>query len=82
MATNKDISELFDRYTRIEHEIKLLQEDRKNLLVEFKDKLDPKTFQSALRAAKIKAKVKPQDKNDFDQILHILESQLNIEHIQ
>ena len=82
MATNKDISELFDRYTKIEHEIKLLQEDRKNLLVEFKDKLDPRTFQSALRAAKIKAKLKPQDVDDFDQILHIIENHLNIEHVQ
>ena len=56
MPINSDISELFERYTRIEHEIKLLQEDRKHLLAEFKDRVDAKTFQSALRSAKIKAK--------------------------
>ncbi len=36
MATNADIQDLFDRYTRIENEIKLLQDDRKQLLAEFK----------------------------------------------
>ena len=82
MATNNDISSLFERYTRIEHEIKLLQSDKKQLLLEFKDKIDPRAFQSALRAAKIKAKIKPQEKTEFEQILHILENQLCIENLE
>ena len=81
MATNADISELFSRYTRIENEIKLLQDDRKELLSEFKDRIDSKSFQSALRSAKIKAKLKPAEVQDFDQVLNILEKTLCIEHI-
>ena len=82
MATNQDINELFERYTRVENEIKLLQEDKKQLLAEFKDRVDPKVFQSALRAAKIKAKLKAESVQDFDQTLHILEKELCLEHIE
>ena len=81
MATNEDIHESFERYTRVENEIKLLQEDKKQLLAEFKDKIDPKAFQSALRAAKIKARLKAGEVQEFDQALHILEDILTIEHI-
>ena len=82
MATNNDISELFERFTRIENEIKLLQEDKKQLLAEFKNRIDPKAFQSALRSAKIKARLKPGEVQDFDQVLTILEGQLCVEHIE
>jgi len=81
MATNNDISELFERYTRVENEIKLLQDDKKQLLAEFKDRIDPKAFGSALRAAKIKAKLKPGEVQDFDQTLLILEKELCIDHV-
>ena len=81
MATNQDIKTLFDRYVTIEQEIKLLQEDKKQLLAEFKDKVDPRAFQSALRTAKIIAKVKPDEKQEFNQTLHILEKAMCIEHI-
>lgn len=81
MATNDDIKALLDRYMRIEGEIKLLQDDKKELLAEFKEKIDPKAFQAALRAAKIISKVKPQEKQEFDQALHVLEGALSIEHI-
>jgi len=81
MAANQDINELFERYTRIENEIKLLQEDKKTLLTEFKDRIEPKAFQSALRSAKIRAKLKPAELQDFDQTLEILERELCIEHI-
>jgi len=81
MATNQEINELFDRYSRIENEIKLLQDDKKQLLAEFKSKVDPKAFQAALRTAKIRAKLKPEEVQDFDQALDILEKELCIEHI-
>jgi len=81
VATNADIDELFKRYTQIENEIKLLQDDRKQLLAEFKDRIDPKAFQSALRSAKIRAKLKSGEVQDFDQALSILEKTLCIEHI-
>lgn len=81
MATNQDIQELFERYMRVDSEIKLLQEDKKQLLAEFKDRIDPKAFQSALRAVKIISKVKPDEKQDFDQSMLILEKVMCLEHI-
>ena len=81
MTTSNDISDLFERYTRIENEIKLLQDDKKQLLTEFKDRIDPKAFQSALRSAKIKAKLKANEVEDFDQILEILEKSLCVDHL-
>ena len=81
MATNNDIVELFERYSRVENEIKLLQADKKELLAEFKEKVDPKTFQAALRAAKSVSKLKSTERSDFDQIMEILQSHLCSEHI-
>jgi uncharacterized protein (UPF0335 family) len=81
MTIHNDISDLFERYSRIENEIKLLQDDKKQLLSEFKDRIDPKAFQSALRSAKIKAKLKANEIQDFDQILQILEKSLCVDHI-
>lgn len=81
MATNQDIQELFERYMRVEAEIKLLQDDKKQLLAEFKDRIDPKAFQSALRAVKIISKVKPDEKQDFDQSMLILEKVMCLEHV-
>lgn len=82
MATNEDIKNLFERYVTIEHEIKLLQEDKKSLLSEFKDRIDVKSFQAALRSAKIRSKIKPEEQRDFDQVLLILEKALCIEHVE
>ena len=81
MATNSDINELFERFIRVENEIKLLQDDKKQLLAEFKDRIDPKAFQSALRSAKIRARLKPAEVDDFDQVLDILEKQLCVDHV-
>lgn len=81
MATTQEIKELLDRYLNVENEIKLLQEDKKQLLAEYKEKIDLKSFQAALRAAKIMAKVKPQEKQSFDQVLDIVEKHLCVEHI-
>ena len=81
MATNKDIEDLLRRYLNIENEIKLLQDDKKQLLSEYKEKVDTKAFQSALRAAKIISKVKPAEKQEFDQALTVLEKVLCIDHI-
>ena len=81
MAIDTDISDLLKRYTTIESEIKLLQDDKKQLLSEFKDKVDPKAFQAALRTAKIMSKVRPEEKQDFEQALLVLEKELCIEHI-
>ena len=82
MATNSDIKDLFDRYVRIDGEIKMLQQDKKDLLAEYKDKIHPRAFQSALRAMKIISSVKPENKNEFDQVLLVLEKNMTIEHVE
>jgi uncharacterized protein (UPF0335 family) len=55
--TKTNIEEFITRLFRIEQEQKLLNEDKKDLVAEFKDKLDIKTVQAAIRIAKIKAKL-------------------------
>lgn len=77
---NNDVKTLFERYMSIDNEIKLLQEDKKEVLAEFKDRVEPKVFRAALASAKAKAKLKPHEAEDFDQVLMLLESELGIEH--
>ena len=49
---NDTVKELVERLTRIESEQKLLTEDRKHLIAEYKDKLDVKAVQAARQLAK------------------------------
>jgi len=79
--TNGDVKELFERYMSIENEIKMLQDDKKQVLAEFKDRVEPKVFRAALSAAKNKAKLKSHEANEYDQVIDVLESALSIEHI-
>ena len=78
MATNEELSDLFDRYMRIENEIKMLQQDRKELLEEYKQKVDPKSFKAALRAAKIISGLKPHEKDDFDRAFEAIEKKIMV----
>lgn len=79
--TNTDVKELFERYMRIESEIKMLQDDKKQILAEFKDRVEPKVFRAALSAAKSKAKLKSHEANEYDQVMNILESELCVDHV-
>jgi quercetin dioxygenase-like cupin family protein len=79
--TNNDVKELFDRYVSIENEIKLLQEDKKQVLAEFKDRVEPKVFKAALTAARNKAKLRPHETNDYDQVVTLLEGELCVDHL-
>ena len=55
---NKSIVfELIERLNNVDNEIKLLQDDRKSLLEEYKDKLDIKAFKAALSIAKIRSRL-------------------------
>ena len=51
------VSELIERLNTVDNEIKLLQDDRKSLLEEYKDKLDIKAFKAALSIAKIRSRL-------------------------
>ena len=70
MVTSDVVKELVEKVTQIDNEIKLLQEDRKALLEEYKERLDLKAFKAALRIVKMRENV---DQAELDNILNILE---------
>ncbi len=69
--TSTVVKELVEKVSQIDNEIKLLQEDRKTVLEEYKEKLDLKAFKAALRIVKMRENV---DQTELDNILNILES--------
>ena len=72
MATDTEtVRDLVERIKQIDNEIKLLQEDRKTVLDEFKDKLDIKAFKAALRIVKLRKDV---DETELDSIIDVLET--------
>ncbi len=68
--TKDVVKELVEKVTSVDNEIKLLQEDRKALLEEYKEKLDLKAFKAAMRIVKMRENV---DNAELDNILNILE---------
>jgi hypothetical protein len=79
--TTEDIRKLFDRYKNIENEINVLKEDKAVLMDEFKKSLSPKAFKAALAAVKTRAKLKPNESDDYDQIYEFLEKEISIDFI-
>ena len=72
MATDTEtVRDLVERIKQIDNEIKLLQEDRKTVLDDFKDKLDIKAFKAALRIVKLRKDV---DETELDSIIDVLET--------
>lgn len=69
--TKEIVQELVEKITTIDSEIKLLQEDRKTLLEDYKDKLDIKAFKAALRIIKLRENV---DGSELDNILGVLDN--------
>lgn len=67
----KTVGEFVRRLKNVEGEMELLKEQRKDLIDEYKDHLDMKTLNAAIRAVKIKKKV--QHKDTFDVFCDILE---------
>jgi uncharacterized protein (UPF0335 family) len=64
------VKEFMNRLQNIDNEIETLKEDRKELIEEFKSKLDMKTLQAALRVVKIQQGVAHKD--TFDVFLEVL----------
>lgn len=77
---SETVKELVERLTRIESEQKLLAEDRKHLIAEYKDKLDVKAVQAAIRVAKIKAKLDTSDQ-EFDNIMTTVNGSLCLNNV-
>lgn len=69
--TKEIVQELVEKTATIDSEIKLLQEDRKSLLEEYKDRLDIKAFKAALRIIKLRENV---DSSELDNILGVLDN--------
>ncbi len=77
---SETVKELVERLTRIESEQKLLAEDKKHLIAEYKDKLDVKAVQAAIRVAKIKAKLDTSDQ-EFDNIMSTVNVSLSLDSV-
>ena len=81
MADKEIIHELVEKILRIEGEVALLQDDKKSLLSDYKDKIDIKVFNDALRVARIKAKLADISVEEFDDILESVEDKICIEPV-
>ena len=78
---SETVKELVERLTRIESEQKLLTEDKKHLIAEYKDKLDVKAVQAAIRVAKIRAKLDTSDQ-EFDNIMTTVNGSLSLDSVE
>jgi hypothetical protein len=79
MADKKLIHELVEKILRIEGEVTLLQDDKKALLADYKEKIDIKLFNAALRVARIKSKLSDTSDAEFDDVLESVQDKINIE---
>ena len=82
MAVKEVVLELVERLLKVENELKLLQEDRKILFAEYKDKLDVKAFKAALRIAKIKSGLGEVSGAELENILGTVEDKLTIDFVE
>tara|TARA_B100000287_G_C20020879_1_gene538509 strand:- start:202 stop:417 length:216 start_codon:yes stop_codon:yes gene_type:complete len=64
------VKELVEKLTRVENEMKLLREDKKMIVDDFKDRLDMKAFMAAWQILKKRERV---DEAVLDNLLHILQ---------
>ena len=78
---SETVKELVERLTRIESEQKLLVEDKKHLIAEYKDKLDVKAVQAAIRVAKIRAKLDTSHQ-EFDNIMNTVDASLSLNSVE
>lgn len=55
------VTEFIEKLTSIENEARLLSEDRKALVDEYKEKLDIKALMAAIKIVKIKSRLGPSE---------------------
>lgn len=73
-TTEELVRKFLKAYRSIEIEMDDLRERKKELMEEYKDKLDKKALTQAIRVAKIKSKVDAKD--TFDQYCDILDKEI------
>ena len=78
MAVKEIVLEFVERYLNIENERKLLAEDQKLLVAEFKEKLDVKAVRAAIQIAKIKSKLGETSDTELDDILETVSDRMTI----
>ena len=71
------LTEFIEKWIRIENEVKLLAEERKELVSDYKDKLDVKAVQAALRIVKMKARLDVSDE-ELENIVSALERHVSL----
>ncbi len=71
------LAEFVEKYIGIENEQKLLADDKKILVSEYKDKLDTKAVQAAMRVVKMKSRLDISD-DEFDNMLITLEKYVTV----
>jgi uncharacterized protein (UPF0335 family) len=76
MTDKEVVHELVEKVLEMEHEIKTLQESRKEILDEYKDRIDLKVFNAALRIARIKAKLAATSDESLDEVLDAVEDKI------
>lgn len=57
MLTREEVEQFVERYKQIEGEIKMLQEDKKDLFDNLKDRVKPAILREAIRQAKVREKL-------------------------
>ena len=71
----KQINEFIEKLQRIEGEIQLLNEEKKDLYDDYKTTFDPKVLREAIRT--VKARIKLGDKvSQLDEVVNQLEQKL------
>jgi uncharacterized protein (UPF0335 family) len=77
-TTNNDIETLIDRLLLIEGEMSLLRDDKKSLLAEYKEKLDVRSVQAAMRIAKIRLKLTETSDDALEEIVASVEKKISV----
>ena len=80
MAVKEIVLEFVERYLNIENERKLLAEDQKLLVAEFKEKLDVKAVRAAIQIAKINSKLGETSDTELDDILETVSDRMTIDY--
>jgi uncharacterized protein (UPF0335 family) len=75
MLTREEVENFVNRYKQIEGEIKMLQEDKKDLFDNLKDRVKPAVLKEAIRQTKVRDKL-GDDVVALDALLEALESEL------
>lgn len=75
---NEDFEVLIDRLLLIEGEMNLLRDDKKSLLSEYKEKLDIKSVQAAMRIAKIRTKLLETSDESLEEMIASVEKKISV----